>query len=475
MKEKSMQIAVPASENRILTKEEQALANGRIPGVFAKYAVPGVIGLLFIGLQAVIDGMMIGNFVGAEALASVSIVMPCYNFMTAVAIVISIGCMSIISIKLGEGRRDLANNALKSATITLFCFSVISALLIYIYAPVIVKLLGANESLAEGSIAYIRTMIPFFPVISVFFLTDTALKSMGRPFWAMSVMSTTVIANIILDLLFVAVWGWGIKGAALSTGIAFSIGVTANLPHLLSGRNLLNLREGHFNRKMTGNMIYNGSSEGISEMSAGISTMLFNIVIMQYLGSTGVAAFTALQYVMFIGITIFLGISDGVLPVIGYNHGAGNITRIKETLGLAIRTNLIIGVLMFLMVSLFGEKLISLFFSTNDSQIIEIAVQGSAIYAFAFLINGFNILSASYFTALGDAKLSIIISLLRGLIFISAGIWALPHILGISGIWLAMPIAEVLTLGFAIYLVRSSVKKMQNDQTIVKATDKKAA
>lgn len=447
-------------ETIALSKEEKALAQGKIPGLFAKYAVPGVIGLLFIGLLAVIDGIVVGNFIGPYALASVSLVMPCYSFMSAAAIMVSIGCMSIVSIKLGEGNRQQANNALRSATVSLLTFSSLSAILIYTFAPFLVQMLGANETLAPGAIAYIRTLVPFFPMISMFYLSDSSLKAMGRPYWAVSVMSGTVILNIGLDLLFVPVLNWGIQGAALATGIAFTIGVLLNLWHLVSGRNLLNLRKGHFNWKMSGHMIYNGSSEGMSEMSAGIATMLFNLAMMKYLGETGVAAFTALNYVMFIGITIFLGVSDGILPIIGYNHGAGNASRIKKTLWLAIRTNLILGVLLFLTVSLFGQWLISLFFHTTDTRIIEIAVQGSVIYAFAFLLNGFNILSASYFTALANAKVSIIISLLRGLVFVSIGILVLPRLLGISGIWLAVPIAELLTFVVSVYLVRRSVKAL---------------
>lgn len=449
-----------AQEKEELSKEEKALAEGKIPGLFAKYAIPGVIGLLFIGLQAVIDGIVVGNFIGPNALASVSLIMPCYSFMAAAAIVVSVGCMSIISITLGAGNHQQSNNALKSAVITLLFFSTLSAAVIYVFAPAIVRMLGANEVLAGDSIAYLRTLVPFFPILSMFYLCDSAMKSMGRPYWAMSVMTGTVIINICLDLLFVPVFNWGVQGAALSTGIAFSIGVLLNFPHLISGRNILDLRNGRFDRRLAGNMIYNGSSEGMSELSAGIATLLFNLVMMKHLGEAGVAAFTALSYVMFIGITLFLGVSDGVLPIIGYNHGAGSASRVKKTLGLAIRSNLILGACLFFIVFLFGQELITLFFHTTDNRIIEIAVQGSVIYAFAFWINGFNILSASYFTALGNAKLSIVISLLRGLIFISIGILILPHVFGISGIWLAMPIAEILTLAVSVYLVRRSVKSL---------------
>lgn len=439
-----------------LSSAELRLRDGAIAPLFRKYAIPGVIALLFIGLQTVIDGIVLGNFVGANALASVSLILPCYSFMSALAIVIGIGCQTLISIRLGEQNRQGANDALKSATLFLIIFSIIASIIIYMFAPQIAVMLGANTVLLQGSVDYLRSIIPFFPMIVAMFFSDYIIKSIGRPVYSMVIMSITVIINIVLDLLFVAVWDMGVAGAGLATGIAFTVGAMFNIPVVLRSRKIVSLRSGRYRWSLVWQMMYNGSSEGVSELSAGISTLLFNLALMHYLGESGVAAFTAINYLFFIGITVFLGVSDGIIPIISYNFGANQWTRVRSVLGLAAKCNFVIGVTIFVLLTFFGDQIISLFFRHGEDEVLRIAAAGTSIYAFAFLINGFNILSASYFTAMANAKISIIISLLRGLILVSVGIYILPRMFGIDGIWYVVPLSELLTLSISFYLVRRS-------------------
>lgn len=443
---------------QVISAAELQLRDGAIGPLFRKYAIPGVVTLLFVGLQTIIDGIVLGNFVGANALASVSLVLPCYSFMAALAIVMGVGCQTLISIRLGEQDKQGANNAFRSAFWFLVVFSLVASVATFIFAPSIVRALGANDALQEGAMAYLRALIPFFPMVVGMFFSDYVLKSIGRPVYAMAVMSSTVVLNIVLDLLFIAVWDMGTMGAGLATGIAFTMGAMFNLPLILRKGNIVSLKQGHFSWSLVWKMMYNGSSEGMSELSAGISTLLFNLAMMHYLGESGVAAFTALNYVLFIGITIFLGISDGVIPIVSYNYGAGQWSRIAGAFKLAMRSNLVIGFVIFLLLLFFGEFITSLFFRSGETQVMEIAAKGTAIYAFAFLINGFNILSSSYFTALANAKVSIIISMLRGLVFIAIGIYILPRFFGVEGIWFAVPLAEVLTFIVSVLLVRHSFK-----------------
>lgn len=443
---------------QVISAAELQLRDGAIGPLFRKYAIPGVVTLLFVGLQTIIDGIVLGNFVGANALASVSLVLPCYSFMAALAIVMGVGCQTLISIRLGEQDKQGANNAFRSAFWFLVVFSLVASVATFIFAPSIVRALGANDALQEGAMAYLRALIPFFPMVVGMFFSDYVLKSIGRPVYAMAVMSSTVVLNIVLDLLFIAVWDMGTMGAGLATGIAFTMGAMFNLPLILRKGNIVSLKQGHFSWSLVWKMMYNGSSEGMSELSAGISTLLFNLAMMHYLGESGVAAFTALNYVLFIGITIFLGISDGVIPIVSYNYGAGQWSRIAGAFKLAMKSNLVIGFVIFLLLLFFGEFITSLFFRSGETQVMEIAAKGTAIYAFAFLINGFNILSSSYFTALANAKVSIIISMLRGLVFIAIGIYILPRFFGVEGIWFAVPLAEVLTFIVSVLLVRHSFK-----------------
>lgn len=446
------------NENVALTSAEKRLRDGAIAPLFRKYAIPGVIALLFMGLQTIIDGVVLGNFVGANALASVSLILPCYSFMAAVAIVIGIGCQTLISISLGRQDRQGGHDALRSAFLFLILFAVGVSILTFVFAPNIARALGANDVLLPGSVGYLRSLIPFFPVIVAMFFCDYVIKSIGRPVYSMIVMSTTVILNIVFDLLFIAVWDMGTVGAGLATGLAFTFGALFNLPVVFSKKCLVSIRKGKFQGKLLWQMAYNGSSEGMSELSSGISTLLFNIALMQYLGEVGVAAFTAINYVFFIGVILFLGVSDGIIPIVSYNYGANQWPRIKEVVKMAIKSNLVIGVTFFLLLTFFGSHVISLFFKSSETEVMRIAAAGTSIYAFAFLINGFNILAASYFTAMANAKISIIISLLRGLVFVAIGIYVLPRIFGIEGIWYAVPIAEALTLVVSLTLVRRSLK-----------------
>lgn len=438
-------------------EREKLLLTGEIPRLFMKYALPGVAGLLFLGIQSVIDGIVLGRFVGANALASVNLVLPCYSLISAFAIVMGIGGQTLVSISLGRGDKQEANNALRSVFVFLLGMSVVVSLVIFLSAGKIASFLGANEVLLPDAVHYIRALVPFFPLLCAMFFGDYIIKAMGHPLYATSVMGMTVVLNIVLDLVFVAVLGWGVMGAGLATGIAFTMGACFNVPRLFSRHEVVAVQRGRYDRRLVWNAFYNGSSEGMSELSVAITVFLFNITMMRYLGESGVAAFTAINYILFIGTTVFLGISDGIIPIIGYNHGARQQERIKSILKLAARTNSLIGIGLFLLLLLFGEQVIGLFFKDHGSEAFEIASRGVSIYCFAFLLCGLNILASSYFTAIGNAKISIIISALRGLVFVGIGILVLPAVFGIDAIWYDVPIAEICTLSVSFWLVRRSL------------------
>lgn len=438
-------------------EREKLLLTGEIPRLFMKYALPGVAGLLFLGIQSVIDGIVLGRFVGANALASVNLVLPCYSLISAFAIVMGIGGQTLVSISLGRGDKQEANNALRSVFVFLLGMSVVVSLVIFLSAGKIASFLGANEVLLPDAVHYIRAFVPFFPLLCAMFFGDYIIKAMGHPLYATSVMGMTVVLNIVLDLVFVAVLGWGVMGAGLATGIAFTMGACFNVPRLFSRHEVVAVQRGRYDRRLVWNAFYNGSSEGMSELSVAITVFLFNITMMRYLGESGVAAFTAINYILFIGTTVFLGISDGIIPIIGYNYGARQQERIKSILKLAARTNSLIGIGLFLLLLLFGEQVIGLFFKDHGSEAFEIASRGVSIYCFAFLLCGLNILASSYFTAIGNAKISIIISALRGLVFVGIGILVLPAVFGIDAIWYDVPIAEICTLSVSFWLVRRSL------------------
>lgn len=442
-----------------LRNREKLLLTSEIPQLFVKFALPGVAGLLFLGIQSVIDGVVVGHYVGANALASVNLILPCYSLIIAFAIVIGVGCQTIVSISLGKSDKQEANNAVTSLFIFLTGFTSLLSVIIYLFADKIALFLGANDVLLSDSVGYIRAIVPFFPFLCAMFFGDYIIKAMGHPVYATTVMGSTVILNILLNLLFIVGLGWGVKGAGLATGIAFTIGAFFNVPRLFSHNEVVAVQRGRYKSRLVWNAFYNGSSEGMAELSVAVTVFLFNITMMKHLGESGVAAFTAINYVLFIGTTIFLGVSDGIIPIIGYNFGAGKKERIKSVLKLAAKTNMLIGVTLFLTMFLFGRQILGLFFNELGSKAVEIAAKGLSIYCFAFLLIGLNILASSYFTAIGNAKISIIISALRGLVFVVIGILVLPAVFGIDAIWFDVPIAEICTLSVSYWLVRKSFRQ----------------
>ena len=322
-----------------------------------------------------------------------------------------------------------------------------------------VSLLGADQTLFDYSVDYITTLAPFFPVLSLLFLGDYFLKSQGLPYKGLAILGSTVLINALFDYLFIAYLDLGVKGAALATGLSFSIGALFSIPNMFRRSNPVSVLKGGFNRSLLGGMLYNGSSEGVSELSAGIELFLFNRAMMYYVGAIGVAAFTSINYLLFVGITLFVGMSDGIIPVLSYNYGSSNVKRVLKLLRTNIVVNLTLGVILFLLLSFGGELVISLFFkkSSSDTEVLSVAGWGSKICAFAFLFNGFNIATSSFFTSMEDAKLSVIISVMRGFGFIAVGIIVLPLLCGLTGIWLAIPVAELLTFVFAVTLLRKKI------------------
>lgn len=447
------------------SKHEMELANSPISSLFKKFAIPGVIGMLSVGVQSIVDGLIVGNCLGPNALASVSLILPLYSFVAALAIVIGVGSQTLVSVGQGSGDYKTAQNSMTTGIITIivFCLTV-SVGFIYFSKPA-VYMLGANKVLEQGAIDYILGLFPFMAVIGCGFYNDYMLKAIGKPRTSMLLMFSSVVLNIILNIIFVTIFHWGTFGVGLATGISFTLSLIVST-YILQQQDLkIKLFKGKYKFKLLWNMLYNGSSEGVSEIASGITILLFNITLMTYLGETGVAAFTVINYIYFIGTITLIGISDGIIPIISYNFGAKLFHRSKSIFKLAVVVNFIIGSIIALILIALGPYIIKSFVNDSKIDVINIASEGAYVYAFAFLLNGFNILAASFFTAITDAKRSVIISALRGLVLIPLFVIMIPQTLGIKFVWYSVPISELITLSISVILIYQLFKRWQNIMT----------
>ncbi|WP_330692330.1 MATE family efflux transporter [Romboutsia ilealis] len=392
-----------------------------------------------------IDGLFVGNVLGGNALASVNLVQPYMQIIMAAALIISVGAQSIIGINLGKGESEKAQNIFRTASILLILISILVTILGVFFSEKIALILGANEVLLEGSSTYIQIISYFTAFIAIMFLFEMIVRVIGKPNISLVSMIISVVLNIILDYLLINKFNLGIKGAALATGISYTMAFLINMIPFVSKKTIINLYKGKFDKSVLFQMIYNGSSEGVSSISNAISMFLFNTALMKIAGENGIAAFSIINYIAQVGYMVLFGISDGIRPIISYNFGAQNENRVNKTLKISIIVNIIIGAIIFIVMATFSKQLIEIFLK-DGKYVVEIASTGAKIYGIAFLFNGTNILISSYFTAIDDPKNSIIVAMSRGIVFILIGIVILPYIFGINGIWITIVFADIMTI-----------------------------
>ena len=421
--------------------------------------MPGVLAWAFLALQTIADGFIVGRLIGADALASVNIAAPAYSFVTAIAVIIGVGTQAQMNINLGAGRGDAARTAFISGLIGLSFFALCGTAVVNIFAEGLAEVLGADEYLKEDTVRYIHGVMPFLPGIAAHIFFDNMLKAIGHPRFSMTVTICTIIMNVLLSLILVTVFDMGTFGAGLGTGISFSCGALATIVLFFKEYAHTSMKEhkSGFSIESLGHILYNGSSEGLGEISYAVTTFLFNITLMEYVGKEGVSAFTLISYLTYFGISISLGVSSGVIPIVSYNHGAGSFNRVRKIVALSLKTNISCGLVFFLLLLIAAPQICSIFIDPEETAVMEYAVQGARMSAFAFLFNGFNILASGYFTAIDRAGHSLLISSLRGLVLLSICIVLLSELFGYRGIMLAMPIAEAITFVIASALLKKNL------------------
>lgn len=433
------------------------LGTVKINKLFILFVVPSVISLVISGIQTIIDGIFVGTFIGDVGLASVNIAAPFVSILFGIIFIVVIGSMSYLTRSLGAGNEQEAQDIFKTSFIFLGAISILIGIAGFFGNNIIARFLGAEDELIKQSGNYIKMIALFAPFPCMMFLFGFVDRTLGNPKLYLKGSIVSAIVNISLNYIFLDIFKMGTTGAGLATGIAYFSAFVVVAPPLLKPSSIISVTKGKFVYKLLKPILYNGSSEGITSASAAIATFMFNITFMEVAGVEGVASFTAISYLATFGLMLIFGISDGIASMISYNFGSGNHKRVVEVMKLSFAVQITISIGLFLVLNIFGKSLVGLFANGNQ-EMIEFASSGAKIYAFALLLNGFNIITAGYFTSIGDARSSVLLALSRGLIFILIGINILPQIFDINGVWAVVPFAEGMTFLIAIYLIRKKHK-----------------
>lgn len=433
---------------------EKILGTENIKKLFAQYTIPAVIAMVIGGSQTMIGGIILGNYVGSNALAAVNIVNPFVQFAMAFSLIIAFGALSIIGRNLGAGEHENAQNTFKTALMIIVIFAGLYSVFGIFNSELLSRLLGADDVLMASVITYLKTFSIFMMFHPLMILTGFADRMVGKPQLYLYATLTMLMVNTSFSIILIRMLDMGIQGAALATGFSFMSGFMVTVGPMLKKKHTINVFVGHFDRQTVIPMLYNGASEGIGAAATALSIFLFNLEFMRRIGPSGVAAFTTISFVVQFGISIIFGIADGVSPIVSYNYGHGKFDRVRQVMRQATVSGFVVGCLLFLVLLLGGEKLAAMF--ADDEAVIRVASAGAVVYACAFLVNSFNIIYSIYFTAIGGAKESAIIAFSRGIFWIVLGIHVWPMLFGLTGVWMTVPVAEAMTMLLVIYLVKSN-------------------
>ena len=424
-----------------------------------RFAVPSIFMQIFLSLYTIADGMFVSRFVGTVALSAINIVFPVTSLALAIAIMLATGGSAIVGIQLGEKQEEKARKSFSLIIATSFVISVIMAVLGTVFLNQIVKFLGASELQFADAKAYLGIILIFIPALFLQSLFQIFFVVAGKPSIGLTVTMLAGITNIVLDYIFIKYFGMGIAGAAVATGLGYCIPSITGIFYFFRKENKqLYFVKPEWNTKIFIDSCFNGSSEMTTNLANAVTTFLFNYIFMKFYGESGVASITIILYFQFIIIAIFFGYSIGVAPIISYKYGEKNHRQLHEILKYSLYFLTISSVTMF-GIAIITINPVLLLFTSKNTDVFSISINGFPLYAISFIVAGFNIFASTFFTALSDGKVSAIISFLRTFLFLSGAIIILPMMIGERGIWLATTVAELLGLGVSIYYIVSKRKK----------------
>lgn len=418
-----------------------------------RYTIPSVVSMWVFTIYTMVDGIFIGRYVGPLGLAGVNITMPLINLTFAIGIMIAVGSSTLIAIHYGEGDWTAGNKIFTTAVYSLLTCGILISLIITIFIDPIIYFLGGNDILYPYIKDYLRIIILFCTCYMTGYALEIYIKVDGNPVYPTLCVVTGGVVNILLDYIFVVLFHFGIKGAALATGLSQITTTSLLFYYIFFKTKRVKFTKITYSIFNLLKIMKVGFAEFLAEVSTGISIFVFNLVILKQLGESGISAFGIIGYISsFITMTM-IGFNQGVQPILSFNLGAKEFKKISQIMKISFSILALLGIFFYTIINIFSLNIVTVFLS--EIKDISLTQRALTIYSFAYLICGFNIFIAGYFTALDRVKLSTIITSLRGIVLLITLILLLPKLFGTPGIWITVFVTELLTLVVSIIFIKS--------------------
>ncbi len=424
-----------------------------------RFTIPSIIMMICTSVYSIVDGLFVSNYVGTTPFAALNLMMPLLMGISTVGFMIGTGGSALVAIKLGEGEREKANAYFSMLIYILIGIGLAVAVTAFLLMRPIAYAIGATDAMIEYCVLYGRILC----VSLTGFMLQIAFQSFfivaEKPELSLKMSLISGITNVILDYLFIVVFGWGLAGAGAATAAGEIIGGLGPILYFSRENNsLLRLGKPCFDGRVLLKTCTNGSSELMTNISSSFVNILYNYQLMRLAGEDGVAAYGVIMYVTFIFAAVNIGYSIGSAPVVSYNYGAGNQKELKNIFRKSVVAIGSAGITMTILAELLSYPMTRVFVG-YDPDLFAMTCRGFRLYALSFLLSGTNIWGSGFFTALGDGGVSALISFLRTLLFQVSMVLLLPVFLKLDGVWLAIVAAESLALFVtAVFLTRKRKK-----------------
>ena len=442
--------------------KSKELETKSIGALLFKFSIPAVIGMLVNALYSIIDRIFIGRGVGSMALSGVAVTFPITNIIMGVGMLVGIGSAAVVSIKLGQKKAEDAEKIVGNAFVLTIIISIAVSILGNIFLEPILELFGASAETMPYAKQFARILLAGAVLQNIGFGLNPIIRSEGDPKTAMKTMLIGAALNTILNPIFIFVFKLGVVGSALATIISQAVCSIWILTYFIKGKSLLKIKK--VNMKLEKHVVKEIVSIGVSpfvmQVAASFVTIIINTSLVKYGGDLAVGAYSLIISIATLIIMISLGVNQGTQPIIGYNYGAKNFSRVRKTLKYGVIINTCISVVGWIIVHLFPVQIISIFNST-DENLIKMGSNGLVIFLGMFFIVGSQTACVNYFQSVGKAKISMGLSLLRQVIVLIPLVLILPYFFGVNGVWYAGPISDFISTIVSFIFIIGEMKKLR--------------
>lgn len=426
---------------------------------FVSYLVPSILGMLVIAFNFIIDGIMVGHKLGSTALAGIGIASPVYTLFVAMSLWIGMGGATLYSNYMGQRDMTTAKQIFTKSITIILLITMAIGYTAFTFKDQLVYALGANAETFPYAADYINIMLLFGFVFTIENALTIFVRNDGDPNTSMYAQITFAVANIVLNYITLYVLEWGVQGVAIGTIVSASLALLVLLSHFFKKSNNLVFTRFKWNTKLFGTIVLIGFPSFLAELGMSVFSISHNISLDRIAGTDGVASFTVLNYIHGVVLLAFLGLASAAQPLVSYYHGAKQMVREKQTIRIASRTALACGLILLLVVQWGAPYFVQIFGNFSES-VTSNAVYGLRIFTFAYLFMGINFVMSTYFQSIGNAKMAIWITAAREMIIMIALIAILPSLWGVTGVWLAVPLSEMLVLvTIAVYYRERTVSE----------------